>query len=313
MKQIWQNCKETSKNFSSCRGFLNNLRTLKMTSKEYYDKHHKIENEDICYCGNKTKYHAFSYSKYCSTSCATKSDEHRKAVSNRFINNPESLVSFVQSRKGIDNNIQKRKETIRNKCLELDISERDYYSQHTKKSFLSMSPEDVRKRTLKRMETIEATGNRGGRSGYKKYQFFDDVVSLQGYEPIGLECLIQDYGLGKHDIMIGKSKVPIIEYVEDSKNKLYFPDFYLPNQNLLIEVKSQYTLEKNYDQVMLKCEASINRGYSIILLVLSIHEARNRKLEGSKKLLDWAISSQVPNPFWYGKGSTTIPTGSRIK
>jgi hypothetical protein len=60
---------------------------------------------------------------------------------------------------------------------------------------------------------------------------------------------------------------------------------------------------------MLKCKYSLESGYSIILMVIDKHEVRNNKLDGSKKLLDWAISSQAPNPTWYGEGSTTILLG----
>lgn len=52
----------------------------------------------------------------------------------------------------------------------------------------------------------------------------------------------------------------------------------------------------------------------IIVVVPSGREARKRKLEGSKNLLDWAISSQASNhmqPFvaMYDEGSTTILLG----
>jgi hypothetical protein len=58
-----------------------------------------------------------------------------------------------------------------------------------------------------------------------------------------------------------------------------------------------------------KCKACVEQGYSILLLVVNQHEARNCKLEGSKNMLYWAISSQAPNPTWYGEGSTTILLG----
>lgn len=307
--KIWEICKETGKSFNSCRGFLNHLRGLNMTSKQYYDKHYKQEGEGICYCGKDTTYGAFKYNKYCSDSCACKSLEHRKSVSEKFINNPSALESFRELRKNadIDFNIEKRNQTIQKECEKLGITKFEYHSIKSKKAFENMSEEKVKQRVLKRMETIESTTNDfGGRSGYKSFDFFGDTVSLQGYEPIVLESMIQDFNLTDKDIKIGKSNIPIIDYEFGGKNRMYFPDFFLPNNNLLIEVKSRYTYELHKDSVHEKCKACLSSGYSILVLIVSKHEARNGKLEGSKNLLDWAISSQAPKPTWYGEGSTTI-------
>lgn len=305
--EVWETCKVTNKKFNSARGFLNHLRTLNISSKEYYDKFFRKNEEGICYCGNFTKYHGFSYKKYCSVKCAKKSENHKKCISERFIKNPKALISFREKKKSLSidykSSIDKRKKTISKKCKELGISETEYYSQHSKNAFKSVSPEKLAQRTLKAMETKEKNGTLECKSGYKKYPFFDEFVSLQGYEPIVLDSLLNDFNFGKDQVKIGKSKIPIIKY---GKNKLYFPDFYLPNQNLLIEVKSSYTFEKHKENVFEKCNASIQSGYSIVLVILTRLEARNRKLDGSKNLLHWAISSQAPKPIWYGEGSTTI-------
>jgi hypothetical protein len=312
--EVWETCKVTNKTFNSARGFLNHLRTLNISSKEYYDKFYRKNDEGMCYCGNPTKYHGFSYKEYCSSKCFSRSEKHRKCVSERFIKNPQALVNFREKKKSLNidykSSIDKRKQTISNKCKDLGISESEYYSQHSKNAFKSMSSEKLIQRTLKAMKTKEENGTLECKSGYKKYPFFDEFVSLQGYEPIVLNSLIEDFNLGKNEIMIGKSNIPIIKY---GNNKLYFPDFYLPKQNLLIEVKSTYTFEKHKENVFEKCNASIKQGYSIALVILKRSEARNRKLDGSKNLLHWAISSQAPNPNWYGEGSTTISFESRDK
>ena len=311
--EIWRNCKETGKVFSTSRAFLNNLRPLKMTSKEYYDKHHKTDEEGICkYCGAPTNYKSYSYKTFCSSACANKDEDFRKHISTKFERNPTALENFRKLRKEnpVDNNIEKRRETIKLKAKKLGISVGQYYSDHSKKAAFSLSEEQKRDRSLKRMETIQnTTGSRGGRSGYKPYSFFDEQVSLQGYEPCVLDYLIER-GLAKHEIKVGKSNIPVIEYFNPKGKKcLYFPDFYLPKSNLIIEVKSTYTYQQHKEINLLKAEATLQTGYSIIMLVVSRSEARKGKLEGSKKILDWAISSQAPKPLWYGEGSTTILKG----
>lgn len=305
MSEIWNTCLIDNRKFTTCRAFLNHLRELKITSKQYYDRYHKKDTEGICYCGKETKYHGFSYKKYCAASCAMRSLEHRKAVSERFINNPEALISFRSSRVGVDPNIEKRRKTIEDKANSLGMTVFEYHSQHSIQAHKNVSAETKTLAVLKGMKTKEENESYcDGRSFYRKVDFFGEQVNLQGYEPIVLNWLINEYNLGKFDINIGKSNIPIIKYGENAK-QMYFPDFYLPKKNLLIEVKSTYTLFKHYENVMDKCQAAISSGYSILLLVLTHKEAKTHKLEGSKKLLDWAISSQAPYPFWYGEGSTT--------
>jgi hypothetical protein len=282
MNNVWEKCKITNKEFSTARGFLNHLRGLKMSSKEYYDMFHKVDNGGICYCGNKTTYHAFSYNRYCSDICACKSINHRMRVSTRFERNPSTLDSFRINRKEAVSNIDwpavkiLRRITMQHKVDKLGITLSEYYSNLGKKTYLSMSPEQINSAKIKGMATKQKNGIFGGRSGYKPYPFFNDYVALQGYEPIILDELVK-CGLDQDDIIVGKSMIPVISY---GNNRRYFPDIYLPKLNLLIEVKSTYTLAQHYDNVMVKCKASIQAGYSLLLIVLSKHEARNRKLDG---------------------------------
>lgn len=311
--EIWRKCKETDKTFSTNRAFLNHLRTLKMTSKEYYDKHHRMPEEGYCKnCGGDTKYHGYSYRTFCSVICSNQDEDFRYLMSSKFDRNPDALESFrkIRKEKKWGSGIEKRKQTIEKKAMSLGITVEEYYSNRSRKAYNSQTEEQKRNRVIKRMETIESsTGNYGGRSGYKKVPFFGETVSLQGYEPYVLEYLIEN-GMTKDMIKVGKSSIPIIKYINrEGKKSLFFPDFYLPMSNLIIEVKSEYTYNQHKENNLLKAQATIKAGYSIIMLIISKSEARKGKLEGSKKILDWAISSQDPNPKWYGEGSTTIRKG----
>lgn len=300
--EIWRNCKETNRTFDTARGFLNHLRFLNITSKDYYDKWEKKENDGKCLvCSKTTKYHGFQYKKYCSFICGVKSDEHKNAVKNKFINNPDALVSFRKKRKNwCSTNIKKTLKTKTENAKMLGLTLDEYWSQSAKKGAKNISASKRKEMTLKGMETKLRNGFKSGRSGYKKYNFFDETVSLQGYEPFVLNYLINEYKLGKTDIVVGKKNIPIISYIDDNKPRHYFPDFYLPKINLIIEVKSVYTFDKHIKNVLLKCNAAKTNGYSIIVIILSQYEVRKNKLDGSKKLLDLAISSKAPSPTWFG-------------
>ena len=63
-----------------CKNFLGlstHLRKHKISSKEYYDNYSKKNNEDICYCGDKTSFWNLNkgYKKYCSVKCSRNSKE----------------------------------------------------------------------------------------------------------------------------------------------------------------------------------------------------------------------------------------------
>jgi hypothetical protein len=58
-----------------------------------------------------------------------------------------------------------------------------------------------------------------------------------------------------------------IDYVFSKKNKKYHPDYYLPDYNLIVEVKSSYTYDREKEKNEAKKEAAINNGYNFIFLI----------------------------------------------
>jgi hypothetical protein len=81
------------------------------------------------------------------------------------------------------------------------------------------------------------------RSGYMMKEFIfpsGRVDMVQGYEPWALTELLKTYD--EDDIITNNLYIPRIKYVGlDEKNHYYFPDIYIPKNNLIIEVKSLYT------------------------------------------------------------------------
>lgn len=315
MKEVWRKCQLTGKEFNSARGFLNHLRGLKLTSKEYYDRFHKNLGDDVCYCGNYTKYKSFRYNKYCSDKCGLKSEEHRNAVRQKFIRNPQALLNFAKSRKGIDPNIEKRRSTMKKNAEALGMTVTEYHSGIGKRIASAISPDQRKEITLKAMTTKASTGKFGGRSYYKDYTLFGERIRVQGYEGKVLDYLITNFQFKKGEILAGgKKNTPFVRYLDEKNlNRLYFPDIFIPKSNLLIEVKSSFTYDRHKANVHQKAKGCLESGYSILVLVLNSNKIRKYGLDGCKNLLDWAISSRASNPTWYGAGSTTIPLGVENK
>ena len=60
---------------------------------------------------------------------------------------------------------------------------------------------------------------------------------------------------------------PVIDYNMCGIDRKYYSDFYLPINNFIIEIKSSYTFDKDYEENLLKREYSIKSGYSFLFII----------------------------------------------
>lgn len=58
-----------------------------------------------------------------------------------------------------------------------------------------------------------------------------------------------------------------IKYDYNGKNKTYFPDFYLPKLNAIVEVKSSYIYNRWLNKNLAKEKSCIEQGYSFIFII----------------------------------------------
>ena len=87
----------------------------------------------------------------------------------------------------------------------------------------------------------------------------DKIIRVQGYEPLSLDILLKKYN--EDDIITKKKEMPIIMYRKKTKHR-YFPDIYIPKDNLIIEVKSDWTYKKELIKNILKALATRKLGYN---------------------------------------------------
>lgn len=93
------------------------------------------------------------------------------------------------------------------------------------------------------------------------------VVKVQGYEDKCLSLLLESYN--ENDLQISPA-LPPIYYIENGKRHRYYPDIYVPKNNLIIEVKSKWTYNsqyKWYNTNLLKRQACIDAGYNFRFMV----------------------------------------------
>nr|WQM86789.1 zinc ribbon-containing protein [Marseillevirus cajuinensis] len=86
----------------------------------------------------------------------------------------------------------------------------------------------------------------------------------QGYEPFCLHDLLEKEGYSENDIAT-RGILPVPYFF--GKNRVYFPDIYVEKENRLIEVKSEWTLEKDLKKNYAKINACKELGFDVELRV----------------------------------------------
>jgi len=93
-----------------------------------------------------------------------------------------------------------------------------------------------------------------------------NIVRIQGYEDIALRELLQE-GITEDQIKMDEA-VPTLDYTaEDGVARKYFADFYLPHLNMLVEVKSTFTLDSDRARNEAKFASIKTSGYTLRLMV----------------------------------------------
>lgn len=107
------------------------------------------------------------------------------------------------------------------------------------------------------------------RHAYKRKSFIwqtGETSLVQGNEPIVLKEL-EESGYKFSDVLTSVKDMPEIWYVHDGNQHRYYPDIFIPSENLIIEVKSEYTLNKELNKNEAKFEAVRNAGFEFRLEV----------------------------------------------
>jgi hypothetical protein len=101
----------------------------------------------------------------------------------------------------------------------------------------------------------------------KKFAFpCGNTITVQGYEPFLLKILVE-LNHTFNDIITKRTDVPEIWYEKNDKKHRYYCDAYIKETNTIYEVKSTWTYKKDIEDIPLKRQACIDRGYLFELFV----------------------------------------------
>ena len=108
-------------------------------------------------------------------------------------------------------------------------------------------------------------------------------IKLQGYEDVGYKKLMETYE--ETDIIFKRKDVPVFLYIDDNKERKYYPDFWIKKDNLIIEIKSKWTFNIRKDINMKKIKSAIDAGYNAQIWICSktsVTEIFDYKIEITK-------------------------------
>lgn len=96
---------------------------------------------------------------------------------------------------------------------------------------------------------------------------YNQVFNIMGYEDVFLDSFFKEHG-NETEIYGGEDdRIPIIAYKFEGVSRKYYPDFFIPSLNQLVEIKSIYLYDKDHEQISAKGEAVKAMGYKYKLIV----------------------------------------------
>lgn len=153
---------------------------------------------------------------------------------------------------------KKRRKTFKKKYGAEEITASEYFKNKCMENYGVRNPtlnptifKKAKKNSFKIKEYIWKTG---------------EVSFVQGYEPIVLSELEKN-GYKFDDIITDECLMPEIWYLYEGKKHRYYPDLYIPKENLIIEVKSDYTLNLDLNKNKAKFSATKKLGFDFQLMV----------------------------------------------
>lgn len=204
-------------------------------------------------------------------------DQHKLTVSQNNINDPLRLVNIRQ--KKIATCFKNHGTEYPIQSAELKTKMKQTMIGNIGVEFSQQSPivREKTKQTCKKRYGVENPSqsaiirNATIKSSFvaKIYTFpSGKLIQVQGYEPQALDLLLEQYN--EEDIIAGDAtKIPVISYSFKSKHRKYFPDIYIPSDDMLIEVKSDYTYEKDLEKNLAKQQACLDAGYNFKFIIMN--------------------------------------------
>ncbi len=93
---------------------------------------------------------------------------------------------------------------------------------------------------------------------FKEYKFPSGRIEyIQGYENLSIDkCLVD----GVSEDLICVKNIPSFSYLFEDEKHVYYPDFFIKDENIVVETKSEYTFNLHKERNIEKFKAVLNNN-----------------------------------------------------
>jgi hypothetical protein len=283
-------CEECNRIFIKKDGLSKHINVNHNGQKEYFNKWIRENEEGICkICGKETKLDKFKGYKNCC--CKKCTDEYRfNRVKNGMIqiydvDNP--MKNDKMKEKGEQTRLKKYGVKYPIQCKEIEkiiketlvkkygveytfqsdeIKEKGKQTKLEKYGNENYNNRDKAKETNLEKYGVEFSAQneksfeKGQKTRFEIHQFKDTDLWYQGTYELDF---IEKY----HNKYPDLQRAPSIKYKFEGKNKVYYPDFFIPLLNLIVEIKSSYLAERDKKEITAKKKATIANSFNYIMIV----------------------------------------------
>jgi len=232
---------------------------------KYYEKYLKEENEDLCkICRNKTKRKKgilVGYKNCCCKKCENIYGQQQLEKANIKIY-------------GVPNIFQTKEVKEKEKQTKKDRYGDENYNNQAKKQQTNLerygdknyNNREKYKETCLEEYGIENTTQllkifeKQQKNAFLAKPFKDTTLYYRGKFEL-------DFLEKNQDKFPDIINAPSINYIFEGKNRVYYPDFFIPSLNLIVEIKSSYYYKKFKDQCDAKEKATIANGFKYIMII----------------------------------------------
>jgi hypothetical protein len=104
------------------------------------------------------------------------------------------------------------------------------------------------------------------------------IIQVQGDEPYALNELLYKLKYKEGNLVIGFNNNIKLSCKYNFKHKIhvYYPDIYIIDENKIIEVKSEYYYNKDFDKNIAKCKGCLELGYIFEFWIY--YEKKNKRI-----------------------------------
>lgn len=242
----------------------NNLEKRKLTNLDLYGTEHGLSNDDIRQKSKETKFEKYGDEYYTNPNKGNQTKVER--YGDTSYNNIEKRIQTNISRFGVEHGLSNDVIRQKSKQTKLERYGNEYYTNRQKAKSTILERYGV-----EHQSQVTAIFEKQQKFRWKEYILpSGKIIKIQGYENKALDILLKFYS--EDEIINDRALIPKFWYTLNDKTHKYYPDFYIPKDNMIIEIKSTFTLTYEQEKNDAKFESVKNSQYSLRVMVFDTNK-----------------------------------------